>query len=186
MSYLTSGYDSGVLQRVTGESPTVNTLHFHSKNGYVLTNWTDSEYNAVTTGKGILYYHHSWAVYESYFNTHTKLNSFWNLLATSTSSGNQTFVAFMEAKKYPFWTVQFHAEKNLYEWKVDAPRLTIDSIEVPQRLSQAFVEKAKRSPNRFLTTESLFKHLIYNYRSVAPPAKFDVQSFQEVYLFEEK
>jgi carbamoylphosphate synthase small subunit len=34
----------------------------------------------------------------------------------------------MQAKKYPFFSSQFHPEKNSFEWHVDAIRSPIDAI----------------------------------------------------------
>lgn len=95
LSYLTSGYDSKVIASVSGQGSTVNTLHFLSRNAYVTGNWTDQNFVSATTNHGVLYYNHNWAVYQSYFNSNAQLHNFWNLVATTTSSANQTFVALM-------------------------------------------------------------------------------------------
>jgi len=49
----------------------------------------------------------------------------------------------MEAKDYPFYAVQYHPEKNLYEWKVFADRST-SGVEFVQYISNKFVEKARQ------------------------------------------
>jgi gamma-glutamyl hydrolase len=43
-----------------------------------------------------------------------------------------------EAKDYPFYAVQFHPEKNLFEWKVAADR-SDSGAEIVQILSNKFV-----------------------------------------------
>ena len=50
------------------------------------------------------------------------MSSFWNLTSTTKSSYNEEFVSTVEAKDYPVYAVQYHPEKNLYEWKVKADR----------------------------------------------------------------
>ena len=52
----------------------------------------------------------------------------------------------MEAKNYPFYAVQFHPEKNNFEWKVFAKR-SKEAIEVVQIMSNKFVEKARQNTN---------------------------------------
>ena len=53
---------------------------------------------------------------------------------------------------------------------------------MPQRLAQAFVEKAKLSPNRYEGEEELYRGLIYNY----PVEGYEGESFMGVYVFEER
>lgn len=48
--------------------------------------------------------------------TASSLNNFYRPLATSTDDDGLEFVATIEAIDYPFWGVQFHPEKNVYEW----------------------------------------------------------------------
>lgn len=69
-----------------------------------------------------MYFNHNWAVSLETYNTNSYLKNFWNLVSTATSPQNERFVASVEAKKYPFYGVQFHPEKNLFEWKVFADR----------------------------------------------------------------
>lgn len=66
LSYLTSGYDDNVITPVTGEGAIVNTLQFISRDSYILTNWTEENYQSATTGNGVLYYNHHWAVNLNY------------------------------------------------------------------------------------------------------------------------
>lgn len=87
----------------------------------------------------------------------------------------------MQAKNYPFYTSQFHPEKNPFEWRVDANR-SLTSIEVVQLLSNNFVAKARLSPNRYSNPSNLYRELIYNYRSRIAP---DTSTFQEIYEFME-
>ena len=62
----------------------------------------------LTKGDGIMWYFHDWAVSIDSFRSNSYMDKFWNLIATSTSPKNQKFVAVLEAKKYPFYAVQFH------------------------------------------------------------------------------
>ena len=62
----------------------------------------------MTKGHGLMYYNHNWAVTVTTFNQNSRLKSFWDLIATTTTPYNEDFVAMMEAKDYPFFGVQFH------------------------------------------------------------------------------
>ena len=76
----------------------------------------------MTKGHGLLYYHDNYAIKTNTFNQNQLLRKFWTMVGTSTSPYNEEFVAIMESKEYPFYGVQFHPEKNMYEWKVVADR----------------------------------------------------------------
>lgn len=76
----------------------------------------------MTKGHGIFYFNHNWAVSLDTFNTNINLKNFWNLIATGITPQNEKFVTSFEARKYPFYGVQFHPEKNMFEWKVYADR----------------------------------------------------------------
>jgi gamma-glutamyl hydrolase len=54
----------------------------------------------------------------------------------------------VESKEYPIYAVQFHPEKNLFEWKVFADR-SQNGAEIVQILSNKFIEKARASKNSF-------------------------------------
>ena len=44
------------------------------------------------------------------------LEHFYQVLTTSSDDNGLTFVSTIEAKHYPIWGVQFHPEKNIFEW----------------------------------------------------------------------
>ena len=44
------------------------------------------------------------------------LDHFYQVLTTSPDDNGLTFVSSIEAKDYPIWGVQFHPEKNIFEW----------------------------------------------------------------------
>lgn len=48
------------------------------------------------------------------------MRKFFTLLATAKNDAGDEFVAVLEAKEFPIYAVQFHPEKNIFEWKVDA------------------------------------------------------------------
>lgn len=87
----------------------------------------------------------------------------------------------MQAKNYPFYTTQFHAEENLFNTQVDEERGTFQAVEIAQQLVLAFVQKCKLSQNTFKSNEDLYNALIYNY----PLTKYDQASREkQEYLFD--
>jgi gamma-glutamyl hydrolase len=74
-----------------------------------------------------LYFNHQWAVSLETFDTNLYLKNFWSLVATGTTPQNEKFVSSYQGLKYPFYGVQFHPEKNPFEWKVFADR-TLEAI----------------------------------------------------------
>merc|ERR1739838_1283490 len=68
--------------------------------------------------------------------------------------GNE-FVDIFESKRYPFYGVQFHPEKNAFEW---APDLAIahdsDAILASQSLILFFVSECQRNRNKYSTSSS--------------------------------
>lgn len=176
MAYLTSGYDSKILSSVRGEQAVINRISIKNP-GYLFSDIPTSVKNSLENGVGIVYFNHLYAVSSSYPTTNEVFRNFWNIAATSTSSFNEQFISAAEAKEYPFYGVQFHPEKNLYEWKVNADR-SENGAQIVQILSNKFVEKARANKNSFSTPEEFYKTSIYSYKS-----QKSVQSFVEIYLF---
>ena len=101
------------------------------------------------------------------------------MIATATTPQNEKFVASLEAKKYPFYSVQFHPEKNPFEWKIFADR-SLEAIEVVQIISNRFVEVARQNKNRFASAKEFTDKSIYNYHTST-----NDDSFTEIYIFNE-
>ena len=127
-----------------------------------------------------MYFNHNWAVTLNTFNQNQRLKSFWNVIASSTTPYNEDFVAVMEAKDYPFFGVQFHPEKNLYEWKVFADR-SAEGSEVVQIMSNRYIDYARKNSNRFENAKEFTDKSIYNYKT-QQSTKY---SFTEIYVFNE-
>lgn len=179
LAYLTSGYDSKAIQPVRGDLAILNTLNITASSSYLFDGVSVDIKNKLTKGQGILYFNHHYAVIPSFASSNSKFSSFWNTIAITTTSYNDPFLSVTEAKEYPIYAVQFHPEKNLFEWKVFADR-TESGVEIVQTFANKFVEKARLNKNRFASYEEFTAASIYAYRS--QPSK---QSFTQIYLFTE-
>jgi len=53
-------------------------------------------------------------------------------MRTSYTTGiNSTYIATVEARDYPIFACQFHPEKNMFEWRVNAPH-TLQAVKISQ------------------------------------------------------
>jgi len=102
------------------------------------------------------------------------------LTSISTSTSSEEFVSTLEAKQYPIFAVQYHPEKNLFEWKVRAVR-SDTGAEIVQIISNRFIEYARKNKNSFSSYEEFKKHSIYNWDAHAT-----TMSFIQIYTFDEK
>jgi gamma-glutamyl hydrolase len=89
-------------------------------------------------------------------------------------------VAAMQSIKYPLYGIQFHPEKNPFEWKVFADR-SFDGVEVVQMMANRLIEVARMNRNRFSSFEELDKVSIHNFNPQPT-----TMSFTEIYVFDEK
>lgn len=74
------------------------------------------------------------------------------------------FISTIEDKKYPFYGLQFHPEKNDYEWVKgrNIPHSRNATI-INQEFADFFVTEARKSFHKFDDDEERLKTLIYNY-----------------------
>lgn len=84
--------------------------------------------------------------------------------------------------RYPFYGVQFHPEKSLYEWVAhkNIPH-TENAIKMAQYFARFFVHEARKNGNRFSGVDEENRMLIYNF-----PVTFTAlakSAFEQCYLF---
>ena len=51
------------------------------------------------------------------------MDKFWNPLSYNFDLYNLEYLSSIEAKHYPFVGVQFHPEKNIFEWAEKEPKI---------------------------------------------------------------
>ena len=81
--------------------------------------------------------------------------------------------------------VQFHPEKNAFEWKrriASGLPHTASSIRASQNLANFFVEETRRSCHAFASTPEEDAALIYNFRPQETSVAID-SVFQQQYFF---
>jgi gamma-glutamyl hydrolase len=80
LSYLTADYKN-VLSPVRGETALLNTIKFTDTKGYLFETMPDRLIQKLTTGQGITYFNHHYAVLSSTYDNNRKLSDFWKITA---------------------------------------------------------------------------------------------------------
>lgn len=123
---------------------------------------------------------HKFGVSPERMLTNDGLSSFFKILTTSFDKNNKTYVSTVEAYTYPVTALQWHPEKNTYEWQIPTTPHSAYATQVTQSVANFVVSEARKSSHR-PTFGQEEKYLIYNY-----PTKYSGKvggSFDEVYLF---
>ncbi|KZC07017.1 Gamma-glutamyl hydrolase, partial [Dufourea novaeangliae] len=104
------------------------------------------------------------------------------VLAVNNDEGGQGFISAVESTSFPFYGLQFHPEKNLYEWILERniPHGE-DAVQIAQYFANFFVKEARKNKNAFNSISDEARSLIYNY-----PVTYTAQRnilFQQTYFF---
>lgn len=92
------------------------------------------------------------------------LNKTWKVLSVNHDWNGLEFVSTIEHVKYPFYGVQFHPEKNLYEFvKNKNISHTADAVSYAQYFADFFLSEARKSTNNFPNSTIENDLLFYNY-----------------------
>lgn len=111
------------------------------------------------------------------------LDEEWRVMSINMDWNGLEFISTIEHKILPFYGIQFHPEKNIYEWVRNKNiSHTPNAIKVSQYFADFFVNEARKSEQRFQDADDIDRHVIYNY-----PVSFTglkKSSFEQCYLFE--
>lgn len=73
--------------------------------------------------------------------TNSRLSEFYDITTTSIDDAGLTFISSVEAKNYPFWGVQFHPEKVLYEWLKPTIPHSAGAVDASQYFADFFINQ---------------------------------------------
>lgn len=108
----------------------------------------------------------------------------WRVISVNDDWNGLEFISSIEHKRYPFYGVQFHPEKNLYEWiRNKNISHSFHAIVASQYFTEFFVNEARKSSHQFKDSKTEDQYLIYNYPAEFTGAKGS--SFEQSYLFAE-
>jgi gamma-glutamyl hydrolase len=78
--------------------------------------------------------------------TELKLKEDWRFLTTNEDSNGLEFISTAEHSRYPIYGLQFHPQKNIYEWGLDKPQPhSAEAIRVAQFFANFFVNEGKKT-----------------------------------------
>jgi hypothetical protein len=93
--------------------------------------------------------------------------------------------SFIFFSRYPFYGIQFHPEKNIYEWiRNKNITHTANAIRASQYFSEFFVDEARKNDHRFKDAAEEDQYAIYNFQPVFTGLK--KSSFEQCYMFDDK
>lgn len=151
---------------------------------YAQTTWGGSLYTILETENVTLNNHH-YGIYPSHFMNTPALSSFFSVLSTNKDRKGTEFVSSIEAFNYPIYGVQWHPEKNIFEWGMTdegIPKEAINhsphGVEVAEYMADFFVQQCRNSTHKFANAAQETNALIYNY-----PAVYTSGSFVSTYYF---
>lgn len=108
----------------------------------------------------ILYMNHSYG-YPTTPELKFWYESFLDVLLVSKDKQGLEYISAIQFKNYPFFGVQFHPEKPVFEWLDNTIIHTSDAIKLSQQLSMMFVEECRKNKNVFDAANDTM--LIYYY-----------------------
>ncbi|KAF7992042.1 hypothetical protein HCN44_001367 [Aphidius gifuensis] len=105
------------------------------------------------------------------------------ILSTNYDLNNNKFISSFEHRNLPYYALQFHPEKNIYEWSINKkiPH-TFNAIKISQYFSNFFIEQARKSSHTFPIEEEV-DNLIYHYNATYTAVELGI--FEQVYFFNE-
>lgn len=114
------------------------------------------------------------------------LDKEWRVMSLNDDQSAKTvrFVSTMEHRTYPFYGIQFHPEKVLYEF-VEHQNIShqTEATLASQYFARFFVNECRRSSHAFDDYMEENRHLIYNF-----PVHFSApkgSTYQQAYMFQE-
>ncbi|KAI9921464.1 hypothetical protein PsorP6_000304 [Peronosclerospora sorghi] len=136
--------------------------------------------------KPITMNNHEKGITSDRFNQYSSLTGFYTVLSTNVDRQGVEFVSAFEAKKYPIYAVQFHPEKNSFEYGEyldGTPYEVVDhsreGIASGQYFANFFMDEARKNDLRFYDPKVERMALIYNYQT----STITDPEFVESYLF---
>jgi len=98
------------------------------------------------------------------FSEGAELSSYFTLLASNVDRKNKPFASAYEAIEAPIYGVQFHPERNSFEWDlVERVSHSTQAIRSMQYLGDFFVDEARRNSHSFSDPKEEMKRLIYQW-----------------------
>lgn len=123
-----------------------------------------SDLRGILSTQNVTPNYHAYALSMDTFNNSKELHDFYKVTSVNTDAKGLVYVSSMEAYDYPFYGIQWHAEKINY-WYPPGNKLnhSYDAVLVGQYISNFFVNEARKSKQSFKSVDELSRFLINNY-----------------------
>lgn len=96
--------------------------------------------------------------------TEYNLDKEWRVMSVNQDWNGLEFISTVEHRNYPFYGIQFHPEKNIYEWVRNKNiSHTQNAIKAAQYFAEFFVNEARKSTNSFKNAKTEDQYVIYNF-----------------------
>uniref|UniRef100_A0A2D4GSL1 folate gamma-glutamyl hydrolase n=2 Tax=Micrurus TaxID=8634 RepID=A0A2D4GSL1_MICCO len=178
LTYLTSGKNLLIRTNTNGFTMPLNFTQA-SKHSKMFQDFPEEIYELLAS-KPVSSHFHFWSLSMQNYTKNEKLRNFYKILTTNFH--NVEFISTMEAYRYPIYGVQWHPEKNPFEWKnsTGIPHSSV-SIKVTFFLADFFVNEARKSNHHFSSKKAETDALIYNFNPVYTGT---FSSFDQAYFFD--
>lgn len=173
--------DKNILERFSA-SDQASTLQFTENidiNGTVFQRFPPVLLKKMST-ECLVMQNHKYGISPEKLQKSENLSSFFEILTTTTDRDDKVYVSTAQARRYPVTAVQWHPEKNAFEWASSSIPHSEDAIQVTQNVANFIVREARMSMHR-PSTQEVLNNLIYNY-SPTYCGKAGT-GFDEVYIF---
>ncbi|KAG8364845.1 hypothetical protein BUALT_Bualt18G0040900 [Buddleja alternifolia] len=84
---------------------------------------------------------HRYGISPEKFQKTERLCSFFKILTTSADEDDKVYVSTVQAHKYPVTAVQWHPEKNAFEWGLSGIPHSEEAVQVTQHVANFFVRR---------------------------------------------
>jgi len=155
-------------------------------NGIMMRNMPYNIYNNLQQYPLTINLHHD-GIYPKTFISNKRMKEFFTMDAYNYDRKGTPFASVMEGINYPVYGVQFHPERNAFEWNVheniDHSR---EAIRASQYFGDFFVDEARKNNHKFSSDKSEKDALIYNYAPFFSEDNDDMWPDEQTYVFEWK
>ncbi|XP_066959344.1 gamma-glutamyl hydrolase-like [Macrobrachium rosenbergii] len=127
---------------------------------------------------------HAYCVTETKF-MEKNVNESFKIISTSFDKDGVEYISTVEHKTLPIYGLQWHPEKNLFEWVYGSIPHTMEAVGAAQYVVNVFVEKARQNNQKFSDVNEEAEMLIYNYDSIYI-RRLIISSFMECYFFKDE
>ncbi|XP_057296694.1 gamma-glutamyl hydrolase-like [Hydractinia symbiolongicarpus] len=126
---------------------------------------------------------HKYSVTPKSLKRSPKLNSFFRNLGTSVDRDGVKFISAMEGKKFPFYGIQFHPEKTMFEWAttISIPH-SPQAIRLGQFIANSFMDNVRRNKKSFYNSSIERKYLMEQYELMRTDNLDSHAPFREIYI----